>query len=72
MVAIPPALLDELSVGADAAVDLSVKGGRLLVEPRQRPHYTLSELLGRCRSSGRRTKAEKEWLAGPAKGRELI
>jgi antitoxin ChpS len=45
MLAVRPALLDILNLRAAAKVRLAVQRGRLVVEPRQRPHYTLDELL---------------------------
>jgi antitoxin ChpS len=76
MVAIPPAVLEELKLKADTDVSLSVKAGQLVINPRQRPRkrprYTLDELLAQCRPSRRRTKEEREWLSSPPVGRELI
>lgn len=74
MVAIPKAVLDELKLAPNADVDLSVKGGRLVIGPKakQRRRYTLDELVAQCRPSRRRTKEEREWLSSPPVGRELI
>ena len=41
MLAVPPALLDILHLRPGAKVALAVRGGRLVVEPQQRPRYTL-------------------------------
>lgn len=74
MVAIPPAVLEELKLKSDSDVDLSVKGGRLVIDPKvkARRRYTLDELLAQCRPSRRRTKEEQEWLSSRPVGRELI
>ena len=69
MVAIPPAALDELKLKADVDVQLSVKGGRLVIEPRR---YTLDELLARCKLGRKRSSEESEWLSGKPAGRELL
>ncbi|MEN6600802.1 MAG: antitoxin, partial [Bryobacteraceae bacterium] len=45
MLAVPPALLDLLCLRPGAKVGITVESGRLVVEPRQRPHYSLDELL---------------------------
>ena len=45
MLAVPPALLDILSLRPGAQVGIAIESGRLVVEPRQRPRYTLEELL---------------------------
>lgn len=72
MLAVPPALLDVLHLAAGARVGLAVDHGRLLVEPRPRPHYALADLLAQCRAGAKVSAEDREWLdAGPA-GRELI
>jgi antitoxin ChpS len=72
MMAVPPALLDLLRLQPDSTVGITVHSGRLVVEPQQRPHYTLDELLAQCNPKGQRSKEEREWLAGNRAGRELI
>ena len=72
MLAVPPALLDLLSLQPGARVGIAVESGRLVVEPRKRPRYTLDELLARCSRKARRTSAERAWLSGAPSGRELI
>jgi antitoxin ChpS len=72
MLAVPPALLDILHLRAGAKVGLAVRRGRLVVEPQQRPHYTLGELLAQCNPKAPRGIEDREWLdAGPVGG-ELI
>jgi antitoxin ChpS len=72
MLAVPPALLDILNLRAGAKVGLAVQRGRLVVQPQQRPHYTLDELLAQCNPKAPRSTEDHEWLdAGPAGG-ELI
>jgi antitoxin ChpS len=72
MLAVPPALLEVLRLRPGAKVGLAVQSGRLVVEPQRRPRYTLDELLAQCNPKARRTKKEREWLAGKPAGRELI
>ncbi len=72
MLAVPRAVLDVLGLGPGAKVGVAIERGRLVVEPPQRPRYTLDELLARCNSKARRTKAEREWLDDKPVGRELI
>lgn len=72
MLAVPPALLDILHLRPGAKVGLAVQSGRLVVEPQQRPRYTLEELLAQCNPQARRSKEEREWLDGKPVGRELI
>ncbi len=72
MLAVPPALLDILHLQAGATVGIAVKSGRLVVEPRERPRYTLDELLAKCNPKARRSKDECEWQGAKPVGRELI
>jgi len=72
MLAVPPALLDILNLRPGAQVGLAVQSGRLVVEPHQRPRYTLDELLAQCNPQARRGKEQREWLADKPVGGELI
>ena len=72
MLAVPPALLDVLHLRAGAKVGLAVRGGRLVVEPQQRPRYTLDELLAQCDPKAPRSNEEREWLDDRPVGGELI
>jgi antitoxin ChpS len=76
MLAVPPALLNILQLEPGAKVGVAVESGRLVVEPRQRPRYTLDELLAQCDPKARRSKRgpkqEREWLDSKPVGRELI
>jgi len=72
MLAVPPALLDILELRPGAKVGLAVQGGRLVVEPRQRPRYTLEELLAQCNPKAPRSKEDREWFDSKPVGRELI
>jgi antitoxin ChpS len=73
MLAVPPAMLDQLHLKAGATVGLAVEGDRLVLEPQTKPKYTLEELLARCDSSSplERTEEELEWLNLKPVGREL-
>jgi antitoxin ChpS len=72
MLAIPKPMLDALELGPDASVGLSIKHGRLVLDPKKRPRYSLDELLAQSKRSARRSRDERAWLDGPAIGRELI
>jgi antitoxin ChpS len=72
MLAVPPALLDILHLRPRAKVGLTVESGRLVVEPEQRPRYTLDELLAQCSPKARMRKEEREWLDARPVGGELI
>jgi antitoxin ChpS len=72
MLAIPKAVLDALELSPDASVGLSIKGGRLVVDPKKRRRYSLEQLLAQCKRPTRRAREEREWLASHPIGRELI
>ena len=72
MLAVPPALLYVLRLQSGAKVGLTVQSGRLVVEPQQRPRYTLDELLAQCNPKASRNKQEREWLDDVPRGGELI
>jgi antitoxin ChpS len=80
MLAVPPALLNVLQLQPGAKVGIAVESGRLIVQPRKRPRYTLDELLAQCnpkvpgskQSSKQGSKRKREWLDGKPVGRELI
>jgi antitoxin ChpS len=72
MLAVPPALLDVLRLRPGAKVGLAVERGRLVVEPQQRPRYTLDELLAQCNPNAPRGREEREWLDAKPAGGELL
>jgi len=72
MLAVPPALLNVMDLQAGAEVSLAVEGGRLMVEPQQRPRYTLDELLAQCDASAEQTAEDREWFDAKPVGGELL
>jgi antitoxin ChpS len=72
MLAVPPALLEVLRLQAGAKVGISIEAGRLVVEPKQRPRYSLDQLLEQCNPKARRNKHDREWLRDKHVGRELL
>ena len=72
MLAVPPALLDVLRLQPGAKVGLTVRSGRLVVEPRQRTRYSLADLLAEWKPKARRAKGDREWVTDKSVGRELI
>ena len=72
MLAVPPALLDVLHLSAGAKVGLAIDNGRLVVEPRAKPRYTMAELLAASDYAQPQPPEEREWIDTPAVGGELI
>ena len=73
MLAVPPALLDILKLRAGAKVDVDVQSGRLIVQPRIHPRYSLDELLAQCEEPGYAPSAEdRAWMDAKPVGNELL
>jgi len=72
MLAVPPAILDQLQLKAGATVGLAVEGGRLILEAQKRPKYTVEELLAESDYSYPMSAEDREWVDAPPVGRELI
>lgn len=72
MLAIPKPVLEALDLASDASVDLSIKAGRLVVDPKKRRRYSLDQLLAQCKSTARRSRADRDWTTARPKGREQI
>jgi antitoxin ChpS len=72
MLAVPPVLLNLLHLKAGATVAVGVEDGRLIVESRPRPRYTMAELLAASDYSPSRSADEQGWLDAPAAGGELL
>lgn len=72
MLAVPPVLLDLLRLGVGAQVDIAVDNGRLIVEPRKRPTYSLDELLAQCEETDTPSTEDCAWLDARPVGNELL
>ncbi|HEY1710263.1 MAG TPA: AbrB/MazE/SpoVT family DNA-binding domain-containing protein [Rhizomicrobium sp.] len=71
LLAIPPAILDALGIGAGSIVDVSLKDGTLVVEPKTRKRYTLDQLIAQCDPTAQH-KRDRGWHSAPRTGRELL
>ncbi|MDE0107229.1 MAG: antitoxin [Bryobacterales bacterium] len=72
MLAVPPAILDLLSLAVGAKVDIGVESGRMIVKPRERPKYTLDELLAQREETDTPSTDDRAWLEAKPVGRELL
>lgn len=72
MLAVPPAFLDQLDLQAGALVGLAIDNGRLVVEPKPRPRYTMAELLAASDYSQPLSAEDREWIDAPDVGGERI
>ena len=55
-----------------AKVSLTVDNGRLVIEPKPRPRYTLAELLAQCDPSAEPVRQDREWLDAKPVGTEIL
>lgn len=72
MLAVPPAFLDQLHLQVGATVGLAVDHGRLVIEPKPKPVYSLVDLLSMSDYSVSQSAQDREWLDAPAVGGELL
>ncbi|MDE0681067.1 MAG: antitoxin [Gammaproteobacteria bacterium] len=72
MLAVPPALLDVLELGAGARVEIGIEEGCLIVAPRKRPSYSIEELLAQCDATAPGDDADQAWLDTQPVGNELL
>ena len=54
-----------------AKVNIGVDNGRLIVEPRRRPSYSLDELLAQC-EKGAPSAEDRAWMDAKPVGNELL
>lgn len=64
---IPKSFAEEAGLHVDAAVELSVEEGKLVVQPMRPPSLTLDQLLRGITEQN----LPGEWVTGPAAGREV-
>lgn len=72
MMVVPPAVLDLLNLKVGATVGLAVKHGRLVVEPKPHPRFSLDDLMAQCEASAELSAEDREWLDAEPVGRELL
>jgi antitoxin ChpS len=72
MMAVPPAILDMLRLGAGATVALNVDGDRLVVESAPKLRYRLEDLLEQCDPNAPLSDEDRVWLDAPMAGREIL
>jgi antitoxin ChpS len=72
MFAIPKPMLEGLGLQANQQVSISISEGRMVVEPKVRPRYTMAELLAQCDFDQAMTAEDREWLDATPVGREVI
>jgi len=72
VMSLPKQILSMLHLGAGSQVEVSVEAGRLIVEPKVRPRYILSELLAQCTEENMAlTDEDRQWLDSKPVGMEV-
>lgn len=71
MLAIPPEMLETMSVKIGAVFDITIEGGALVAKP-AKPKYSLQQLLAEEKAAGidALAEADQDWLDAPPVGRE--
>lgn len=70
---VPKQILGLMHLGAGNRVEVRVENGKLVVEPRREPRYTLAELLAQCTAENMVLSAEdRAWLDAPPVGKEAL
>ena len=73
VLAIPRKILKLINLDAGAQVEMSVQEGKLVVEPKRQPHYTLAELLATCTEDNMAlTDEDRAWLDANPVGKEAL
>lgn len=72
MAAVPPAAAEALDLQPGTEVGLTIRFGKLVLEPQSRPRYSLDELLAQCNSTAPRSGQERQWFIDKRAGRELV
>lgn len=73
VMAVPRKILSLVDLKAGSQVRIAVENGRVVIEPRARPHYTLAELLAKSPGKSLRpSRKDREWLSGGPVGKEAI
>jgi antitoxin ChpS len=72
MLAIPPAILDLLSLKQGSSLQMAVENDRLIIQAIKKPSYQLDDLLSQCNPEAPITEEDQEWLNAPSVGREII
>lgn len=73
VMALPMQILNMLHIGAGSQVGVNVVDGKLIIEPKAKPYFTLAELLAQCNEANMAlTDEDREWLDTHPVGKELL
>lgn len=73
VMAVPKQILSMMHLGAGSLVDVNMENGRLVVEPKAKPRYSLAELLAQCNDENMAlTQEDRDWLAAKPVRKEAL
>jgi len=73
VIVIPRKILKLINLDAGAQVEMTVLDGKLMVEPKKQPRYTLTELLATCTEDNMAlTDEDRAWLDAKPVGKEVL
>lgn len=72
VMSIPKRVLELVHLQSGSQVNIEVLDGKLVVEPKKKPRYTLAELMAQCDLTQPMSAGEKEWIDAPAAGAEEL
>jgi antitoxin ChpS len=70
---VPKKILSLVDLKAGSRVRIGIENGRVVIEPRAKPHYTLAELLAKSpRNALKPSREGRAWLSGGPVGKEAL
>jgi antitoxin ChpS len=72
MLALPRAFLEQLHLEVGSEVAMEINDHQIVIKPKAKPKYTLSELLAQCDETTAISDDEAEWFNASRVGDELI
>ena len=73
VVTIPREILQRIDWGVGTQVNINVQDGKLVIEPREKRRYTLTELLATCNEENMALTGEDQtWLETKPLGKEWL
>jgi antitoxin ChpS len=73
VMAVPNRILSVMRLSAGSQVNVDVENGKLVVEPKVSPRYTLAGLLAQCNEENMTlTTEDRDWLDAKPVGKELL
>lgn len=72
VVTLPKKMLAMMNLQAGSQVSIEVQDGKLIIESKAKPHYSLAELLAQCDLTQPLSEDEKIWLHDGMMGAEDI